>query len=53
MEQRRVPLSFAKKGKYLEVTAPASGNVCPPGYYMFFLVNKQGVPSVAKIIKVG
>jgi hypothetical protein len=53
MDQRRVRLSFAKKGKNLEVIAPASGNICPPGYYMFFLVNKAGVPSVAKIIKVG
>jgi hypothetical protein len=53
MDQRRVRLSFAKKGKNLEVIAPASGNICPPGYYMLFLVSKQGVPSVAKIIKVG
>ena len=44
-------LSFAKKGKLLEVTAPASGNICRRDYYMFFLVNKKGVPSVAKIIK--
>jgi hypothetical protein len=53
MEQRRVPLDMVKKGKNFEVTAPANGNICPPGYYMFFLVNKKGVPSVAKIIKVG
>ncbi|HJQ69171.1 MAG TPA: carbohydrate-binding protein [Blastocatellia bacterium] len=53
MDQRRVRLSFAKKGKNLEVSAPANGNIAPPGYYMLFLVNKQGVPSVAKIIKVG
>ena len=33
------------------LTSPASGNVAPPGYYMLFLVNAQGVPSVAKSVK--
>lgn len=36
----------------LDVTAPASANVCPPGYYMMFLISHAGVPSVAKIIQV-
>ena len=26
---------------------PPDGNIAPPGYYMLFLVNQQGVPSVA------
>jgi len=42
----------AGDGKYrIGVTAPPSGSVAPPGYYMAFAVN-QGVPSVAKWIHV-
>ncbi|KAG5042552.1 hypothetical protein AAZX31_03G061000 [Glycine max] len=39
-------------GRYrIGVTAPPSGAVAPPGYYMAFAVN-QGVPSIAKWIHV-
>jgi hypothetical protein len=34
----------------LTVTGPPNANVAPPGYYMLFLLNSQGVPSVAKIL---
>ena len=37
----------------LRATAPASGALAPPGPYMLFLINKSGVPSVAKIVTVG
>ena len=33
------------------MTAPANRNAAPPGYYMLFLINDQGVPSVAKFVK--
>lgn len=36
----------------ISLTAPAKANDCPPGYYMLFLVNSDGVPSKAKIIQV-
>lgn len=39
-------------GGILTATAPPNANVCPPGHYMLFIVNLQGVPSVAKIIQV-
>lgn len=35
----------------ISVTAPANSNICPPGYYMLFVL-KDGVPSIAKIIRV-
>jgi hypothetical protein len=35
----------------LSVRAPANANLAPPGYYMLFLVNSNGVPSVAKIVQ--
>ena len=53
-EQRFMKLSFtsAAAGE-LSVTAPTSAWVAPPGYYMIFAFSKQGVPSVAKIVRIG
>lgn len=54
MNQRFVPLSIAGRGnEQLELTAPASGNIAPPGYYMLFLVDTSGVPSKAQIVRIG
>lgn len=51
--QRFNELSIASRvGGGLYLTAPADGNACPPGHYMLFLLNDQGVPSVAVIIRV-
>jgi hypothetical protein len=50
--QRLCRLDFTRKPDRVTVTAPASGNVCPPGYYMLFVLNQSGVPSEAKIIRV-
>jgi hypothetical protein len=36
----------------VEVTAPADPNRAPPGHYMLFVLNSDGVPSVARIIQV-
>lgn len=51
-DQRRIPLNFTTNGSTLNVTMPTSGNVCPPGPYMLFILNSAGTPSVAKIITV-
>ncbi|MGH8563209.1 MAG: galactose oxidase-like domain-containing protein [Gammaproteobacteria bacterium] len=45
-------LTFSQTTGGLSVTAPPSGNVAPPGYYLLFLLNGSGVPSAAKIIQV-
>lgn len=52
-EQRFVPLTFTAATGGVNVTFPSSPNISPPGYYMLFLLNSTGVPSVAKIIKIG
>ena len=44
--------SFSQCPRGLGVTAPPSGNVAPPGYYLLFILNGSGVPSVARIIQV-
>lgn len=53
MGQRFQRLSFQPGNGTLTITAPTTANVTPPGYYMLFLLNGNGVPSVAKIIGVG
>ncbi len=52
MEQRFIDLPFAAGASSLNVQSPANANLAPPGYYMLFVVNASGVPSVAKIVQV-
>ena len=49
--QRFVPMNFTASGSTLTVEGPANANVAPPGYYMLFVVNDQGVPSVAEFVR--
>ena len=50
--QRIVFLRFEAGVGKITVTAPQSANVCPPGHYMMFILNKKGVPSVARIVRI-
>jgi hypothetical protein len=52
MDQREVGLSFTAGTTSLTVAAPPNSNIAPPGYYMLFLLNSSGVPSVASFIQV-
>ncbi len=49
-EERFIPLSFTRGAGQLNVTSPANANIAPPGYYMLFILDGAGVPSVAQII---
>ena len=49
---RLVPLSYSQAAGGINVTMPASGTMAPPGPYMLFLVNANGVPSVGRIMLV-
>jgi len=49
--QRYMELPFTVVAGGLSVSAPANGNLAPPGYYMLFLVNGAGVPSVGSIVR--
>ena len=51
MEQRLVGLSFTAGSGVLNVTAPPNGNIAPQGYYMLFLLNAAGIPSVAQFVQ--
>src|SRR3954452_21189712 len=50
MEQRYIPLAFTAGTSSLTATAPANANIAPPGIYMLFLVDANGVPSVARMV---
>lgn len=49
--QRYVPASFTRTQGGLTVQMPPDGNSAPPGYYMLFIVNSAGVPSVASFVR--
>ncbi len=51
MDQRLVGLSYTAGSGVLNVTAPANGNIAPPGYYMLFILNSAGVPSLATFVR--
>jgi Domain of unknown function (DUF1929)/Glyoxal oxidase N-terminus/PKD domain len=52
MDQRYVGLNFTAGSGVLTVTGPPNGNIAPPGYYMLFILNNSGVPSLATIVQV-
>jgi len=52
-EQRFQDLAFTQAGKELTVTLPASADNAPPGFYMLFAIDAEGVPSKAKILRLG
>jgi hypothetical protein len=50
MAQRYLPLTFTADSNSLTITAPASSNLAPPGFYMLFIIDNLGVPSVAATV---
>ena len=50
--ERYLPLTFSQTTGGLNVTAPVDANLAPPGMYMLFIVNSNGVPSVAPFVQV-
>jgi hypothetical protein len=52
MSQRANTLSFTRTATGVEVTAPANPNLAPPGHYLLFILNRNGVPSAGKIVRV-
>ncbi len=53
MDQRLVGMSFTAGSGSLTVTGPPNSKIAPPGYYMLFLINNNGVPSVASFVQLG
>ena len=53
MNQRHVELALTNTvaGTGIDVVSPPNARVAPPGYYMLFLLNAQGVPSVSRWVR--
>lgn len=51
-DQNFQQLGFTQSGQNLTINAPGNPNYTVPGYYMLFVFNTAGVPSVAKILRV-
>jgi hypothetical protein len=52
-DQRFMTLPHQSKEGVVTLKAPPSSHVAPPGNYMLFVFDRQGVPSVARILKLG
>lgn len=52
MTQRYVRLAQVAAPGATTVPAPASANLAPPGFYMLFVVDGAGVPSVSRMVRV-
>jgi Domain of unknown function (DUF1929) len=52
-DQRFMDLGFTPSGNTAVVSAPASANLAPPGFYMLFVFDAAGVPSVAAMLRIG
>ena len=51
MEQRLVGLTFTRGAGALTAVAPPGATYAPPGYYMLFLIDSRGVPSIARFVQ--
>jgi galactose oxidase-like protein/Kelch motif protein len=50
--QRFLSLNYQQIAGGLSVTAPLNENLAPPGYYMLFILNTNGVPSIAPFVQI-
>ena len=51
-EQRFVELTFQQTGDRLVAQAPTRATDSPPGFYLLFVLNSAGTPSIARIVRV-
>jgi len=53
MNQRVVPLSVTPASGGVDLAPPSGADAAPPGYYMLFLIDDKGVPSIARWVQLG
>ena len=51
--QRFLELTLARVAGGLALVSPANANLAPPGHYMLFIMNSEGVPSLARSLHLG
>ena len=52
-ETRFFDLTIPQASNIVTVRTPANANIAPPGFYMLFVWDALGVPSIARIIHIG
>jgi hypothetical protein len=52
MSQRLIGLNFAVSGTTIGIAAPPNANIAPPGPYLLFVVDKNGIPSIGQVVTV-
>lgn len=52
LQQRFFGLGFTQAGNVITAGIPTNSNLLLPGFYMVFVFNNAGVPSVAKVVEV-
>lgn len=52
-EARFFDLPVSQASNIVTVRTPLNGNIAPPGFYMLFVWDAAGVPSIAKMIHIG
>jgi hypothetical protein len=52
MNTMAVSVDFTRGDGNVSVEAPANSRVAPPGHYLLFLLNRNGVPSEGRVIRV-
>ena len=50
--QRANTLTFFRGSGVVRVTTPANARRAPPGHYLLFLLNRNGVPSAGQVVRV-
>ena len=53
MDQRKIDLPFEVHGNEIGIQLPDNPNVTTPGYWMLFVFNEAGAPSIARTIHIG
>lgn len=51
MSQQMIELNVTAQADGLTMTSPRNASVAPPGYYMLYVLNAAGVPSVASWLR--
>jgi hypothetical protein len=52
MNTRLNYLPSSQSGQTLNATAPANANLAPPGHYVLYVLNANGVPSIGTVIQI-
>ena len=51
-DQRRIPLTVSASGNTYTVTVPSDPGVALPGYWMLFVMNSAGTPSISRSVRI-